>query len=136
MTIILILLAILFLVMIFANASMDALAHHFPQSIFKDKDPFVWDPKESWRNKYEADGKTRKKFLGIVIPAVLSDPWHRFKGAMLASIFLSQSVILEQYLFAWWINFLIYVLLWTILFEIIYNIFSGKPVFSAWIKKK
>lgn len=136
MTLILIITLVMLLTMIFANASMDALAHHFKQSVFKNKDPEFWDPSESHKAKYEADGKTRKKFLGIIIPAVFSDAWHRFKGAMLTSIFLSQSILLEQYLFAWWINFLIYVLLWTILFEITYNILSGKPIFDAWKKRK
>lgn len=136
MTIIFIVLGFLFLVMIFANASMDALAHHFPRSVYKDKDPETWDPSISHKAKYEADGKTRKKFLGIVIPAIFSDAWHRFKALMLGSNFLIHSILLEQYLFAWWINFLIEVGIWAIFFEIIYNVLSGKPIFDAWRKRK
>lgn len=124
-----------FVVMVIFNAFMDALEHHFSNSIFKNKNRFVWDPKESWRNKYDKHGY-RKKILGVVVPAALSDPWHIFKSMFLLGAFIPNSILLEEILFEWYWNLLIIIVLWSVLFEIVYNISSGKKILAAWTKKK
>lgn len=126
---------LIFFPMMVFNAWMDTLAHHFSQSIFKNKNPEKWNPALSHKEKYEADGKTRKKILGIIIPAALSDPWHRFKAAFLLFTFLPIAILAEPHFYSWWLNLLIQIITWAVVWEIIYNVSSGKHILSAWRKK-
>lgn len=74
------------------DAIKDTLAHHFPISIFKDRNVYFWDPDTSWLNKYNStpNGLERKMlFWKIPYPVFLTDAWHLFKGIQKTFLFIA-----------------------------------------------
>ena len=72
------------------NALMDISAHKFESSIFSHKDPFIWDAKVSWKNKYnnrDPELGRRRWFYGlIVLHPAFTDAWHFAKSLMIVCI--------------------------------------------------
>lgn len=72
------------------NALMDISAHKFESSIFSHKDPFIWDAKVSWKNKYnnrDPELGRRRWFYGlIVLHPAFTDAWHFAKSLMIVLI--------------------------------------------------
>jgi hypothetical protein len=78
------LILLLWIISIVFNDIEDSLAHHYKDTVFD------WLPKHTWfswymqgsgdvwKRKYNEDG-TRKKFLGIILPAFVFDGWHGAK---------------------------------------------------------
>ena len=84
---------LLFVLAGFCEAVMDKLQFHYDISIFKNfKNQLFWDPKISWRNKYE-DGdplKGEKFFLSRSLFVGLTDAWHLFK--LLRNLFIFSGI--------------------------------------------
>lgn len=58
------------------DAIKDVLAHHFPRSIFRKRGKKWWNPKVSWKNKYDDwDGGRR----GLKRFTAFSDAWQTAK---------------------------------------------------------
>ena len=73
---------ILFLISGICEAVMDKIQFHYDSSIFKRfKNQLFWDPRESWRNKYENGDPLagEKFFLSKSLLVGLTDAWHLFK---------------------------------------------------------
>jgi hypothetical protein len=72
------------------EAVMDKLQFHYDLSIFKKfKNQLFWDPKISWKNKYE-DGdpmKGERFFLSKSLFVGITDAWHLFKLFRTLTIF-------------------------------------------------
>jgi hypothetical protein len=72
------------------EAVMDKLQFHYDLSIFKKfKNQLFWDPKISWKNKYE-DGdpmKGERFFLSKSLFVGVTDAWHLFKLFRTLTIF-------------------------------------------------
>jgi hypothetical protein len=72
------------------EAVMDKLQFHYDLSIFKNfKNQLFWDPKISWKNKYE-DGdpmKGERFFLSKSLFVGVTDAWHLFKLFRTLTIF-------------------------------------------------
>ena len=85
-----ILVIILWLLAAVCNALMDVLSHHFEQSIFYRKNPYIWNPVHSWKNKYNGrDPKLgrRRFFYGLlVVHPAFTDAWHFAKSLMIVLI--------------------------------------------------
>jgi hypothetical protein len=79
------------------NAIMDKLAHHYDNSIFSELNRQFWDPKISWKNKYEWNGyfaayvRKQWKLFGISfnIHPAFTDAWHLFKSSMIILLALA-----------------------------------------------
>ena len=78
------LILLLWIISIVFNDIEDSLAHHYKDTVFDWLPKHTWlswymmDPKETWKRKYNEDS-TRKKFLGIILPAFIFDGWHGAK---------------------------------------------------------
>lgn len=72
----------------------DTLLHHFSTSIFKDKNPYKWNPYESWRAKYKnGDPLQGEAFpLSTTLLVALTDWWHRFDLARIMLMCLAIGV--------------------------------------------
>lgn len=72
------------------EAVMDKLQFHYDQSVFKNfKNQLFWNPKVSWKNKYE-DGdpmKGERFFLSKSLLVGFTDAWHLFKLFRTLAIF-------------------------------------------------
>jgi hypothetical protein len=72
------------------EAVMDKLQFHYDLSIFKNfKNQLFWDPRISWKNKYE-DGdpmKGERFFLSKSLFVGVTDAWHLFKLFRTLTIF-------------------------------------------------
>jgi len=105
------------------NSIMDTLVHHYPTSIFNDKDPQFWNPKISWKNKYKDGVKAFGPafFLSTGILVAFTDGWHLFKSIMI--VLLALSVIFFPYTYAICIldNFFLNVIGWLVIFAIAWN---------------
>jgi hypothetical protein len=72
------------------EAVMDKLQFHYDQSIFKNfKNQLFWDPKVSWKNKYEGGDpmKGERFFLSKSLFVGFTDAWHLFKLFRTLTIF-------------------------------------------------
>jgi len=60
------------------KAVRDTLAHHFEESIFKDKNPQFWNPVLSGGNKWKNGDKTQgeKFFLSSTLFVGITEAWH------------------------------------------------------------
>ena len=90
----------------FFNACMDKLAWHFEKSCFAELDPKFWNPNVSW--------KFARKIFGYKI-----DAWHLFKSMMIICIALF--VLNYNEMFGFWIDFIIFGLVWNGIFNIYFN---------------
>lgn len=63
------------------DAAMDVMSFKYNDSIFKDLNPFRWNPSFSWRNKFKyRSSQFRERFFGsTTIFAFLTDAWSMFK---------------------------------------------------------
>ena len=64
----------------FFNSVMDTLDHHFSTSIFKNWNPYFWNPSLSWKQKYE---------LPDWIPDAFTDGWHISKFLQIISFLIA-----------------------------------------------
>jgi hypothetical protein len=64
----------------FFNSVMDTLDHHYSTSIFKDWNPYFWNPALSWKQKYE---------LPDWIPDTFTDSWHIAKFLQIISFLIA-----------------------------------------------
>ena len=62
------------------NSVMDTLDHHFSTSIFKNWNPYFWNPSLSWKQKYELPGW---------IPDAFTDAWHISKFLQIVSFLIA-----------------------------------------------
>ncbi len=90
----------------FFNACMDKMSWHFEKSCFSELDPKFWNPNVSW--------KYAKKIFGYKI-----DAWHLAKSLMIICIILSALSL--NIIFGYWIDFLIYGMIWNLIFNIYFN---------------
>lgn len=91
----------------FLNAFMDALENeNFGESIFKKWDKRFWYKRESW--------KWAKKIGGYHL-----DGWHLAKSLMIVTLCLS--IVFYSQMFNWWIDFLIYGIVWNGSFVFFYH---------------
>ena len=89
------------------NAVTDTTWTHFGTSIFKNLDPNFWNAQVSWRTAYN--------FLG----------WVRFDAYHLSKMFtigfVALAVISYQSFSKIWVEFLAYIITWSIFFELFYT---------------
>ncbi len=109
---------ILFALAAACNAVGDKLAHHFTSSVFKNLDPYFWDPMISWKNKW-VNGKRRKLIGPINYPVQLTDAWHFFKSLML--VFLGFAVAFHTPIYNPVADAGIYLGIWWLTFEFLYS---------------
>jgi hypothetical protein len=113
------------------NAVMDTLSHHYPTSIFVNKDPKFWNPKISWKNKYKEGVKAMGPafYLSTGILVAFTDAWHLFKSIQIVLIVVSIITFPYSYQFCFldvvWLNQLAWLLLygiaWNVPFSFMYN---------------
>jgi hypothetical protein len=102
-----------------AEAGMDALAHDFEGSIFKDANPNFWNPIISGGNKWKNGDRNQGErfFLSSTLLVGFTEGWHLFK--MVRTLFLFGAVAL----ICGWIIALICMIVFKGSFTIFYNNF-------------
>jgi len=88
------------------NAVLDTLKDHFSVSVFKNLNPKFWNPQVSYATS-------------ITLFGVHWDAWHIIKYAFIASIFMA--IVMFEQVFKWWVEFIMFFLLWWIFFELFYT---------------
>lgn len=74
-----------------AEAVMDKIQFHFDRSVFSDParhNQLFWNPRVSWKNKWDETLKKPKFFLSTTMLVFLTDAWHLFKFVKNTAIFL------------------------------------------------
>jgi len=120
------------LLIIFFDAFGDKIRFHWKNFIWNhDLDPDFWSPM-SWKNKYiknpdgtlvlDENGDYIRKTFSIfsfkfVIPVIFTNGWHLVKAAKIFVILLPISILLSYSIGYWWLNQIIAILVWGILFE-------------------
>lgn len=103
-----------------SKATMDILRFHFKESIFSDLNVNWWNPRISWKNKYKNGSITIPRFFGSTTFLVwITDAWHLFQMIMLNCFFLS--IVLYSKEFTHFVDFLIYMIYFKVIFEIFYK---------------
>ena len=106
-----------------SNAVMDIIQHKYDRSIFSKYNPLFWNPKESWKNKWngvDINGKPKEKFLfSSTIFVWTTDAWHLFQFIQLKCFFLV--VILQPNMFTGLITFVVLHTIYSFVFEIFYS---------------
>lgn len=115
------------------NAVMDAITHHWDESIFDkpkggiSKWEMWWNPQYSWINKYkDRDSKKPiRKILGL-FDVPFTDAWHTFKSSMIVLIVLSIITFNKDIIWfnTWWFYcfiLIIYGFAWNLTFNLFYN---------------
>jgi hypothetical protein len=126
---------ILVLLAAMVNAIMDKLAFNFNSSVFKDLDPKLWNPKESWKNKWRIPMELSihdDYYLGLYKPPYqesfpfsstflvwLTDAWHLFKALFLGLIMLS--IVLYIPIFGIFVDFILFYVGYTTVFTYLYD---------------
>lgn len=110
----------------FLNGVSDKLQFHFNRSFARNWNPYYWNPKVSWRNKYkDKDPEKGPAFFGSTTFLVaLTDAWHLAKLLQMAS-FRVAIVLLFGKPLVW--SLAAYFALWGIQaagFHLIYTILS------------
>lgn len=72
------------------NALMDVTTHHFEKSVFSRRNPYIWNPSLSWKNKYNGRDPQfgrRRCFYGLFkVHVAFTDSWHFAKSLMIVLI--------------------------------------------------
>lgn len=117
------------------DALGDKIKFHWNKFVFNKDWGRFWQP-ASWEDKYErgaygellmgADGEyIRKtfKFLwwDIPIPVIFTNGWHLIKAAKIFCILLPISILVSYTWGYWWLNQIIAIMVWAILFEWIFS---------------
>ena len=115
-----ILTAILMLLFIACDAAQDAITHNFEKSIFRNLNPYYFDPSKSWVNKYKDNNPLEgPKFFGSTTFLVwLTDFWHLLKFIKMNCIWIALAV--STY---WWI-YPLGMLFHGVFFEVFYRLFK------------
>jgi len=102
------------------NACMDKHQFHYYKSLFAHSANTFFAP-DGWRNKYidRDPSEGRIQIAGINVHPALLDIWHFCKSGMV--IMLSLSVVFYEPIFEWYIDFVIYGLVWNITFSLFFN---------------
>lgn len=109
-----------------ANAAQDKISHHFYNSVFKNLNPYYWNPEFSWRNKYKnRDPNQGKRFVGSTTFLVwVTDAWHLLK--FLWKNLLLLAVVLDFPNGESWEMIVVYyaiiAIIWGMTFEIFYEL--------------
>lgn len=117
------------LIIIF-DAFGDKIKFHWNKFIYRRLwDLDFWSPK-SWENKYEknpdgtlkiVDGKyVRKTFRFIFrfsMPVIFTNGWHLLKAAKIFCILLPISIVVAWTWGYWWLNQIVAIIIWSILWE-------------------
>lgn len=83
----------------------------------EDKFSIKWFNKnQSWQNKY----KYKPKWLFTTILVFITDGWHLFQFFFLNTLFLS--IVLYSELTYWYLDFIIYRVLYGVVFELTYRL--------------
>lgn len=108
------------------NSIMDTLQFHYGASCFSNLNPFFWDPKESWKNKWKnGDRSQGEKFFGSSTFLVcFTDAWHLFQTFML--LCFSFAIVLYSPMVNWWVDAIIYHAVFGIVFELFWSIIWKK----------
>lgn len=71
------------------KAAMDALRFGFGRSVFRNLNPYFWDPEKSSNNKYKMGlpGMGEKFFGSKTIFVMLTDGWHLMQAGFLLFLF-------------------------------------------------
>lgn len=106
-----------FAMIVVCNAVCDVLANFYGKSVFTKWDEKFWNPKVSYVNKWKnGDEKQGEKYLGSsTIFSLFTDGWHRVKAGMV--IFIIFTAVTYTPIFAWYVNVLIYLVMWYAIFE-------------------
>lgn len=109
-----------------AKAIMDKVNFHFEKSVFNKRNIYYWNPEYSWINKYNkiTDNSqevfTRKKWFKIIpVPVLFTDFWHLVQTFHISLIMLA--IVSYSEVYGFWVDFLIYSLLYRAFFFIFYN---------------
>lgn len=98
---------------------LQTLMWHPDTNILGKRNKYFWNPNYSYMNKYKEDLSTPKFFGSTTFLVWLTDGWHLVDKIFLTCIFLS------MVLYKPWINiyldFIIYYLIFTIIFEIVWR---------------
>jgi len=132
------------------KAVSDVLADKFSSSVFRNRNPFFWDKKQSWQNKYKNRDKDQgPRFPGsTTIFVFLTDAWHLSNFFQYTLITVGVGFALSSEVTnSTWLNiliaFLIYKLPFTGCFELFYRLMTyrkpllrstGQKSFFQWLK--
>jgi hypothetical protein len=105
----------------FCNYVMDTLQFRYTNSFFSKFNPHFWDPKLSWRNKWGINLSTPKFFGSTTFLVFLTDGWHLFQFLMVFFISLSIVTFEDSFKLGIIINFIIYKIVWSSIFEIFFK---------------
>jgi len=75
------------------NAVMDVVAFKFKRSVFRELNPFWWNPAKSWKNKYKGrePGNGPAYAGSTTVLCFTTDAWHLFQFGM--TLFMALSFI-------------------------------------------
>lgn len=114
------------------DAVMDTLRDHFPSSVFKNRNPYFWNPEISWMNKWAkvpargvhdniVDLKKERFFGSSTFLVWLTDAWHLFK--MIRNTMIAASVAIALVGIGW--HTIVYLIIiktvWSLMFELFYS---------------
>jgi len=104
-----------------SNSVMDVLQFHFTRSIFIRGEHLFWNPEISWENKWKnGDPSQGEKFWGSTRWFVFAtDGWHLAQFLMLT--FFSLAIVFYQPMHSWWLDLIIYKVLFGVGFELFYT---------------
>lgn len=121
-----ILVIVLIVIAALSKAVKDTLNFHYGNSIFSKLQPEQWwNPSISWVNKYKSAQDLRPKFWGsTTIFVMITDAWHLFD--FIGIICLLGAVCCYQVLVYPVVDFLIYYVIYTGIFELCYRGFLLK----------
>lgn len=107
------------------KAVRDTLAHHFEESIFKDKNPLFWNPVLSGGNKWKNGDKKQgeKFFLSSTLWVGITEAWHVSESINVAFLFLGAG-FMTYYMGLW--GAVIARVIYGIVFTICYKKFKLK----------
>ena len=79
-----------------SEAIMDKIQFHYDRSIFSDPKlkQTVWNPNESWKNKWKSDLKTERFPGSSTIFVFTTDAWHLFKFFRNTSLFIGLPLLM------------------------------------------
>jgi uncharacterized membrane protein YbjE (DUF340 family) len=114
---------ILIFIIALSSAVMDTLKDKFSVSIFKNLNPYFWNPAESWKNKYKNRDKTQGKKYPEYLSGLtdsFSDAWHIFKFLIVVCIIIGFSIEKDfniYYTIIYWLEY-------GLVFKLFYKILS------------
>ena len=116
---------ILLIIAAASNAICDVLINFFYVSKFRRLNPYFWNPKVSYLNKWSDFDIKKEKFLGSsTVFVAFTDSWHLFKAIWLMSMILC-IVTYKPILQHWTLDGVMLLIIWGLVFELLFR----------WLKK-